>query len=278
VNPPPIPSDVRRRSAKRPRRRLFSQAVSRFTSGPAPAAPPIDEEQLFTALRARRGAVAPADVMRATGLDRAGAEALLCRALARHGGQIEVVDGAVVYRLRPLPWATGTPLTPIWERPLTVPMTGNRRRTDLVLALLNLLLLVASSAALGELVGASGWWGMALAPLGISLLGFLLPLARLAGRRAEQRRIAREAGRRRLLRAVIERPAGAALQAYWLSHAWIQAAGHAIAPAALTDEMQALGGEADLDGDARLLFRFPDLDYEARALAAERRQPRRKSQ
>jgi hypothetical protein len=278
VNPPPIPSDVRRRgSAKRPRRRPFSLALGRFTARPAPA-PAVDEEQLFAALRGQGGAVAPADVMRATGLDRAAAEALLCRALARHGGQIEVIDGAVVYRLRPLPSATRTSLTPVWERPLTSALPGNRRRTDLVLAMLNLLLLVASSAALGELLGASGWWGMALAPLGISLLGFLLPLARLAGRRAEQRRVAREAGRRRLLRAVIQRPAGAALQAYWLSHAWIEAAGHPIAPAALTDEMQALGGEADLDGDARLLFRFPDLDYEARALAAERRQSRRARQ
>jgi hypothetical protein len=273
VNPPPIPLEARRRgSAQRPRRRLFSQALDRFTSAPPPL---VDEERLFAALRAQGGAVAPADVMRATGLDRAGAEALLCRALARHGGQIEVVEGAVVYRLRPLPWATRPKLAAIWERPLTAPLlSAQRRRTDLALALLNLFLLVASSAALGQLLGASGWWGMAMAPLGISLIGFLMPLARLVGRRAEQRRVAQEAGRRRLLRAVLERPAGGALQAYWLSHAWIQAAGHAIAPAALTHEMNALGGEADIDGDARLLFRFPDLDHEARALAAERRRSR----
>jgi hypothetical protein len=76
---------------------------------------------------------------------------------------------------------------------------------------------------------------------------------------------------------VRERPAGGALQAYWLSHAWIEAAGHAIPPAALAEELRAFGGEADVDAQARLQFQFPDLDREARALAAERRPSRRLS-
>src|SRR5437773_1289472 len=100
---------VRRRgSAQRPARRPLAEALARFVFGPPDATPDpaLEEERLFAVLRGQRGAVAPADVMRATGLDRAGAEALLCRALARHGGRLEVIDGAVVYRLRPLAWGS----------------------------------------------------------------------------------------------------------------------------------------------------------------------------
>src|SRR4051794_7189553 len=181
-----MPLEVRRRgSAQRPPRRLLSRTLSRLVFGPPPAATSsIDEDRLFAALRGQGGALAPAHVMRATGLDRASAEALLCRALARHGGRIEVIDGAVVYRLRPVRSVTRPSLPPVWERSLAAPgLTGRRRRADLALALLNLALVVASSAALGRLLGASGWWGMALAPLGISLLGLLLPLLRLVGQR-----------------------------------------------------------------------------------------------
>jgi hypothetical protein len=262
-----------RGSAQKPVRRPVCEAVSRFLLGPPPADDPsADENRVVASLRSQPGAVAPAHVMRLTGLDRSRSEALLCRAIARDGGQIEASGTAVVYRLEPQPGGPRSPLPPVWTRPLAVPaITGNGRRTDLVLTLLTFALLVVSAAALGQLVAAGGWWGIALPPLGLSLLTCALPLARLFGRRSEKRRIAREIGRRRLLQAVLERPAGGALQAYWLSHAWIEAAGHAIGPAALAREMQALGGEADVDAESRLLFRFPDFDHEARALAAERR-------
>lgn len=262
-----------RGSAQKPVRRPVCEAVSRFLLGPPPADDPGgDEERVLAMLRSQPGAVAPAHVMRLTGLDRNRAEALLCRAIARDGGGIEAAGTAVVYRLEPQAGGPRLPLPPVWDRPLVVPaITGNGPRTDLLLALLSFALLVASAAALGQLVAAGGWWGMVLPPLGLSLLTCALPLARLLGRRSERRRIARELGRRRLLQAVLQRPAGAALQAYWLSHAWIEAAGHAIAPSALAREMQALGGESDVDAQSRLLFRFPDFDHEARALAAERR-------
>jgi hypothetical protein len=262
-----------RGSAHKPAGRPLSEALSRFLFGPEPQDDPIaDEERVLAMLRGQEGALAPADVMRLTGLDRGRAEALLCRAIARHGGGVEVVGAAVVYRLKPRPWGSRPTLPPVWERPLDSPaVTGNSPRTDLALALVNLVVLAASAAALVQLMASGGWWGIALVPLGLSLMTFALPIARLFARRAEQRRIAREAGRRRLLRAVIERPAGGALQAYWLSHVWIEAAGHPISPSQLAAEMYAMGGEPDVDAEARLMFRFPDLDHEGRALAAERR-------
>jgi hypothetical protein len=277
-----IPRPVRLSgSAGKPLRRPVLEAVARFVFGP----PSFDaraqhdhEEQVLATLRGQEGAIAPADVMRLTGLDRRGAEALLCAAVARFGGQIEAVGTAVVYRLSPRRWGSRPALPAAWERPLMAPpVTGNSGRMDLLLAAANLVLLAASLSALGELMLAGRWWGLALLPLLTSLLTFALPLARLFGRPAERRLIAREQGRLRLLRAVLERPAGGALQAYWLSHAWIEATGRPITPRALAEEMHALGGEPDVDGEARLLFRFPDLDHEARALAAERRPVRRRT-
>jgi hypothetical protein len=260
-----------RGSAQRAARRPLAEALSRFLFGPPAAEPGIDEERVVGMLRGQEGAVAPADVMRVTGLDRVRAEALLCRGIARHGGQIDVVGAAVVYRLRPRRWGSWPALSPVWERPLAAPaVTGTQRRTDLMLALANVILLAASTAAFARLIS-GGWWAIAAAPLALSLVTLALPLARLLGRRAERRRVAHDRGRRRLLRAVLERPAGGALQAYWLSHVWIEAAGRPIAPAALANEMYTLGGEPDVDAEARLQFRFPDLDHEARALAAERR-------
>jgi hypothetical protein len=251
-----------------------SEALGRYLFGPPDAVddPSRDDERVTAMLRGRAGAVAPADVMRLTGLDRRAAEALLCRAIARHGGCVEVAGAAVVYRLRPRPWGAIPELPPVWERPLEPPpVTGNHPRTDLLLALVNLIVLAASTFALAGLSATAGWWTLALAPFGLSVASLLLPLRRLFRRRRAERRLARSIGRRRLLRAVLERPAGGALSAYWLSHVWIEAAGRPIAPRALAEELHAFGGEPDVDGEARLLFRFPDLDHEARALAAERR-------
>jgi hypothetical protein len=265
-----------RGSAHRASRHRLSEALSRFIFGPPPGPDPAaEEERVCARLRGEEGAVVPADVMRLTGLDRVAAEALLCRAIARHGGFIDVDGAAVVYRLSGRGSRPAPSLPAVWEQPLAPSaVTGNRPRTDATLALLNLILLVISAAAFGRLMAIGVWWAAALFPLALSLATFALPLARVFGRGAERRWIARETGRRRLLRAVLARPAGAGLQAYWLSHVWIEAAGHPIAPAALVAEMRAMGGEPDLDAQARLLFRFPDLDYEARALAAARRPAR----
>jgi hypothetical protein len=93
-----------------------------------------------------------------------------------------------------------------------------------------------------------------------------MPLARVLRRRAHLDEVAAENGRRALLRAVLVRPPGRALGAHALSHAWIAASGRSVGQRRLFDEVLALGGEPDVDSKARLYFRFPDLDHEARAL------------
>jgi hypothetical protein len=267
VDRPPALAGGSARRRRSPRRRLPS-ALGRFVFGPEVLRErALDEERMVDAIVEMGGTVAPAHVIRIFGVDRVRAEALLCRAVARQGGSVDEVDGAVIYRLPPAP--APTTLAPVWRRRLVgPPVTGNRAAVDATLTLLIFTVLVVSALVLG---GAQEWWTAALLPLAASTVALVLPLARVLGRAAEQRQIARENGHRRLVRAVVERPAGAALSAHWLSHAWVEAAGHAIKPAALTAEMRALGGEPDVDADAHLLFRFPDLDHEARALAALRR-------
>ena len=78
--------------------------------------------------------------------------------------------------------------------------------------------------------------------------------------------VAAENGRRALFRAVLQRRTGSTLGAHALSHAWVAGSGRVIPRGRLFDEVLALGGEPDVDGQARLYFRFPDLDHEVRAL------------
>jgi hypothetical protein len=266
TNRPSPRGSARRRS---PRRR-WGSAVGRFVFGPQVVRErALDEARMLDAIAEIGGLVTPAHVVRIFGVGRARAEQLLCRAVARQGGSVEELDGAVVYRL-PSPESPAT-LAPVWRRRLAgPPVTGNKAIVDATLVMLIFTVLMVSALALAS---AEEWWTAALVPLCASTLALVLPLSRVVGRATEERRISRENGHRRLVRAVVERPAGAPLSAHWLSHVWVESSGHPIAARALTEEMRALGGEPDVDGEARLMFRFPDLDHEARAVARHRNQP-----
>jgi len=251
----------------------WGASIARYLFGPAPVAEHGEGEALLTEVRRLGGVVSPADVMRVTGLARAAAEALLCRLAAHHGGDVEVSDtGAVIYRFPALARGSRQPQRPVWERPRALaPVTGNELSVDLTLAAVNLLVVAASATVMVCTLASSDWQpAVALVPFTLSLLALALPLSRLTSRHARLRELAQENGRRALLREILERPAGAALGAYALSHAWIAACGRAIRPKRLLEEIRAIGGEPDVDDDARLMFRFPELDDEARAVALER--------
>jgi hypothetical protein len=101
---------------------------------------------------------------------------------------------------------------------------------------------------------------------------------RAALRPLRERKLARERARRAVLREVLLRsPAGVSEAS--LQTAWKQATGAEPAPAELSREVAALGGDVDLARpDARpgagdvgqIFYRFPDFEAEAKALAAER--------
>lgn len=317
--PPPLPAGPlsARRPAPRARRRLaatwrrrarrrlmqlraFGRAVWDAIRPPRPPAEaPLPESALLVAIAGRGGDVAPGDVMRFTGGSRAGAEALLCRLVARHGGDVQATgDGAVIYRFPGLgvsrfdllrAWAArgaggaagarssaslAHAVPPVWERreeaPPVVPREDKR---DLMWAALALGASMAAVLHLSETLALDSGGGSlpgALALLLVSALAFAAPLMRLVARTRLRWRAARENGRRALLRAVLERPAGVALEAYALSHVWLSGAGHPIGPDALDAEIRALGGEPDVTAEGRVYFRFVDLDHEAAALARTR--------
>jgi hypothetical protein len=264
-----------RGTAQRVVTETWGTAVLRYLFGPEPSAPDGDEAVLAEIHRLG-GVVAAADVMRVTGLSRARAEARLCRLLARHAGDIEVGSrGGVLYRFVGLERGVRAPAA-IWERAAaTPPVTGNEPAVDLVLTFFSLLALVLSGTAIIRTVASSDWQpALALVPFLLALLMLTLPLVRLQQRRALRRQVAIENGRRALLRAVLQRPVGAAIGAHALSHAWACASGKAIARQELLDEVAALGGELDVDDHARLQFRFVALDEETLSLAEERRSSR----
>lgn len=247
-------------------------ALGRYLFGPTPAAARTGGTSAVLAeIERLGGVVAPADVMRVTGLDRPAAEALLCRVAARHDGDVVVSGQAVLYSF-PTRRARRRPVAAVWEgRREPEALTGNQLPIDLALLMFNLLVLVASAVVILGTLSRSAWIpAVALVPFQLAVLALSQPAARLLGRRGHRREVAGENGRRALLRAIIERPTGAALGAHALSHVWVEGAGHAITPRRLVEEVSALGGEPDVDEEARLVFRFPDLDHEARALAAVR--------
>jgi hypothetical protein len=56
-----------------------------------------------------------------------------------------------------------------------------------------------------------------------------------------------------------------------LRRAWSAAGAPSTSEDKLTEEIRRLGGEPDVDGDGKVVYRFPDLARETRALAAARR-------
>jgi hypothetical protein len=276
----------------------FYEKVNRFFFGPEIPAPDprAEERRILAEIRAQKGRIGLGEVIRVTGLPREQAEPLLSRLMLDYDGEIDVSEeGAIVYRFEALrrtaDEAEPHRPRPIWERIRKLaPLTGNSWGTNFMIAGLNGFNLVVSLYALAEgltldkvgwLLERAGYHGppelfrpaptgtaiaLGLVPLVFSLALFALPLVRAALRPWKERRIARENGRRAALREILEHHevSDAALRA-----AWKQAAGAEPKEAELNREIVALGG--DVDGESgEVRYRFPDLDAEARALAAER--------
>jgi len=88
---------------------------------------------------------------------------------------------------------------------------------------------------------------------------------------ARARRVAIENGRRAVLRAVLAAAVGETVPSVPLRRAWVAAGAPPLDEAQLTAEVRRLGGEPDVDEGGQVVYRFPDLARETRALAAARR-------
>jgi hypothetical protein len=278
----------------------FYEKVNRFFFGPPP--PPRDEREseklILAEIRAQKGRVGLADVMRVTGLMRDEADPLMARLMLDYDGTVEVSEeGGIVYRFeairKTVADASSSRPAPIWtKRNALPPLTGNGAGTNLLIALLNGFNLVMSSYALNAhltfdnlglllrgvpfraLPQVGTATALGVVPFVFSLALFALPLGRALIRPLKQRRLARENARRAVLRTILTRLASRSgrepITDEALQQAWQEAAGSAPTSREITREVVALGGDVDLETGEGIRYRFPDLEIEAKALEAER--------
>jgi hypothetical protein len=292
----------------------FYERVNRAVFG-VPMPPPDprgDDRKALAEIRRQKGRVVPGDLMRVTGAARDQAERQLLRLVVDQAGEIAVSDeAAIVYRFpslratasAPGPATTAGPPAVWTERAVVPPLTGNGLGFNLLFGAVNGFNLVASGFALhagltfarvGELVASigapdgppppSGDVPLVLGaiPFAFSLALFALPVVRAVRRRFQARRVARENGRRGILRLLFgkdDRPAGAATTPAPLverhapeevAAAWTAAAGRAPDERELTEAVRSLGGELELDPDGKLVYEFDVVARERAAIQSER--------
>lgn len=274
----------------------FYEKVNRFFFGPD--APPPDpramERRILAEIRAQKGRIGLADVMRVTGLPRDAADPMMARLMLDYDGTVEVTDeGSLVYRFAEMRKSVveeripARP-APIWAEPERLaPLTGNSIASNLLIGGLNAFNLIMSLWALSaswtlakiglllrgvplaEIPAGGTAIALGVVPLVFSIALFALPAARALLRPLKARRVARENGRRALLRVVLERPDGVTEES--LQNAWRSASGEEPDPKELTHQVVALGGDVDLEkSESGVRYRFPELQAEAEALQAER--------
>lgn len=291
------------RAARRGRRREaahastpFYEKVNRFVFGPeAPAEDPLARERrVVQEIRARKGRIGLADVMRVTGLPREEADPMMARLMVDYDGDVAVSEeGGIFYRFPALRrTAQGEPshVEPAWSRPQEQPpLTGNDAGANVLIAGLNGFNLVMSLFAI-----AGGWtlarlfdairgvparllpppelpWALGVVPLVFSIVLFALPIARAIARPLRAKKLARERARLAVLREVLGRvERKEPVTEPPLAEAWRRATGEAPSPEALTRAVVRLGGDVEIGAEGRVRYRFADLETEARALEEER--------
>lgn len=290
-----------RRAREEPGVPLYER-VNRFFFGPS--APPDDpretERLVLAAIRAGKGRIGLADVMRVTGLPRDQADPMMARLMLDYEGDVDVSeDGGIVYRFEKIrktaddaaasPSANREP-PPAWARlkPLP-PLTGNSAGANFAIAALN-----GFNLLMGAWVIQNGLTieriahlfdrvprhfiedpgtpiALGVVPLVFSALLFLLPIGRALARPRKARAALEEKGRLAVLREVTDRvrvkePVTDAA----LAQVWQGATGEAPPPKRIDRELVALGGDVAIDENGATRWRFADLETEAAAVEAER--------
>ncbi len=293
-------SRPRERARTRTDETPFYEKVNRFFFGPS--SPPADPHQMerfvLSELRAQKGRIGLADVMRVTGLPREQADPLMARLMLDYDGEVEVSEeGGIYYRFESMRKTArdgdereNRP-APAWERLRRAkPLTGNSAGINTLIVALNAFNLVMSIVAINlnltlaklpMLVGPvpiealpydSVPIVLGIVPLVFSSLLFALPIARAMVRPLQGKKLARENGRLGLLREIlagIQRKAP--LTESMLTEAWSRTAGKPPEPEELRKRIVELGGDVEIDeSTGGVRYRFVDLETEAAALEAER--------
>jgi hypothetical protein len=283
------------RRSREPKVPLYER-VNRFFFGPHPTPedPLADERRLVAAVRAGKGRIGLADVMRVTGLPREQADPLMAKLMLDYDGDVAVSEeGGIVYRFPEIrKTASETPEpepAPAWTRvkPLE-PLTGNSLGANLAVVGLNAFNLVMGFWAIGNgltierlshlfdrvpypIVDTGTPIALGVIPIIFSTLLFVVPLARALTRPLRKRRAVEEKARLAVLRVVLDRVHDKEpVTDRTVADAWRTAVGREADPKRLDRELVALGGDVDIQPDGQTRWRFVDLETEAAAVAAER--------
>jgi hypothetical protein len=290
----------------------FYEKVNRFVFGPTP--PPVDPHAMRTRIleeiRAQKGRIGLADVMRVTGLPRDEADPLMARLMLDHEGTVEVAEqGGIIYRFEALrrtatEGADGTAFagsgaartrSAAWDTPAKVPpLTGNTGGANIAIAFLNGFNLLASAWALAHGLTIANLFlllttrvprgapplvlpydGVPLVlgviPLVFSLALFALPLVRALMAMRQERKVAQENARLAILREVLTRaPRKEPVTDEALRVAYRVATGADPTSKEITARVVDLGGDVDVGPEGEVRYRFADLEAEAEALEDER--------
>jgi hypothetical protein len=295
---------ARRERSRGPRVPLYER-VNRFFFGPPQ--PPVDprenERLIVAAIRAGKGRIGLADVMRVTGLPREQADPLMARLMLDYEGDVGVSEeGGIFYRFPALrktaadaSTASGEAPQPAWApartKPLP-PLTGNSAGANFLIVALNAFNLFMGAWALENgmtlerfvhlfervprgmiqpVVDTGLPIALGVVPLAFSALLFVVPIVRALSRPWKLRDAEREKGRLAVLREVLERlRAKQPVTDASVATAWRRATGHDAPPKRLDRELVALGGDVAIEPSGATRWRFADLETEAAAVAAER--------
>lgn len=284
-----------RRRRDEPKVPLYERVNRFFFGPPVPPPDPRENERLvLAAIRAGKGRIGLADVMRVTGLPREQADPMMARLMLDYEGDVDVSeDGGIVYRFEKIRRTAGDVQEPepppAWTRTKLLPaLTGNPGIANFCIAALNGFNMVM------------GWWAiqngmtiervthlfdrvpypltdmgtpiaLGVVPLVFSALLFLLPIGRAIARPLRAKKATEEKGRLAVLHTVLDRVRSKqpvtdeAVQA-----AWKGATGTAPPEKRVDRELVALGGDVEIQSSGQTRWRFADLETEAKAVAAER--------
>jgi hypothetical protein len=279
----------------------FYEKVNRFFFGPPVKEPDprAMERAIVAEIRAQKGRIGLADVIRVTGLPRDEADPMMARLMLDYDGTVEVTDnGAIVYRFESIrKTAASEPVEPapkaIWTKiQRLAPLTGNTAGTNGLIIALNGFNLIMSTYAMSAGLTIERVFAiieqsrqppphfipppetaiaLGVVPFVFSIALFALPLGRVLYRRHRAKVVARENGRRAVLREIIENASTTTLITdEVLKGAWQGASGAEPNTKQITREVVALGGDVDVTEAGVVRYRFPELEAEAEALEAER--------
>ncbi|MBX3223623.1 MAG: hypothetical protein KF795_24135 [Labilithrix sp.] len=280
----------------------FYEKVNRFVFGPPTPKedPHAARARILEEIRAQRGRIGLADVMRVTGLPRDQADPLMARLMLDHEGTVDVSEGGgIVYTFEALrrtasadPAASARSRRPhaAWEELRRLPpLTGNPSGSNVMIALLNGFNLLVSAWAIQNHLTLSNltllfsrerppvlpYDGLPLVlgaiPLTFSIVLFALPALRALYRTREEKRLDQEHARLAVLREVVTRSSrGEPIADEALRTAVRVATGEEPTSKDITRRVVELGGDVDVGPEGEVRYRFAELEADAEALEAER--------